>query len=410
MKIGIFDSGIGGLSVLHQAMITMPEADYIFYADVDNVPYGEKTKEEVRKLVDHAVGFLVDKGCQAIVLACNTATSAAISYLREKYKLPIIGIEPAVKPAVEHIHESGKRVMVVSTPVTAKGEKLKKLVDKYDNKHIVDVVALPKLVRFAQDDDFDSSDVTDYLKSEFAPYNLNDYSELVLGCTHFNYFKDSFSKLFPDDLEMVDGNTGVSNNLKNTVVKKGIFKEEDKGKKGTVEYYYSDRIMGKSDDKTNVCRVLDQKKVPYKTHVCPDAEGLSGDEIAAVLNENPEQAFKTLVTVGKTGKNYVFVVPVNKELDLKKAAKAVGEKSIEMIKSKELLPLTGYVHGGCSPIGMKKFFPTTFHKTAEDFETIMFSAGKIGHQVEVKLSDIDKVIRYQIAENVKTTVVLAAGR
>ena len=227
MKIGIFDSGIGGLSVLHQAMITMPEADYIFYADVDNVPYGEKTKEEVRKLVDHAVGFLVDKGCQAIVLACNTATSAAISYLREKYKLPIIGIEPAVKPAVEHIHESGKRVMVVSTPVTAKGEKLKKLVDKYDNKHIVDVVALPKLVRFAQDDDFDSSDVT----------------ELVLGCTHFNYFKDSFSKLFPDDLEMVDGNTGVSNNLKNTVVKKGIFKEEDKGKKGTVEYYYSDRKM-----------------------------------------------------------------------------------------------------------------------------------------------------------------------
>ncbi len=156
--------------------------------------------------------------------------------------------------------------------------------------------------------------------------------------------------------------------------------------------------MGKSDDKTNVCRVLDQKKVPYKTHVCPDAEGLSGDEIAAVLNENPEQAFKTLVTVGKTGKNYVFVVPVNKELDLKKAAKAVGEKSIEMIKSKELLPLTGYVHGGCSPIGMKKFFPTTFHKTAGDFETIMFSAGKIGHQVEVKLSDVDKVIRYQIAD------------
>ena len=156
--------------------------------------------------------------------------------------------------------------------------------------------------------------------------------------------------------------------------------------------------MGKSDDKTNVCRVLDQKKVPYKTHVCPDAEGLSGDEIAAVLNENPEQAFKTLVTVGKTGRNYVFVVPVNKELDLKKAAKAVGEKSIEMIKSKELLPLTGYVHGGCSPIGMKKFFPTTFHKTAADFETIMFSAGKIGHQVEVKLSDVDKVIRYQVAD------------
>ena len=128
MKIGIFDSGIGGLSVLHQAMITLPEADYIFYADVDNVPYGEKTRDEVRKLVDHAVGFLVEKGCQAVVLACNTATSAAISYLRDKYKLTIIGIEPAVKPAVEHTLNCGKRVMVVSTPVTAKGEKLKKLI------------------------------------------------------------------------------------------------------------------------------------------------------------------------------------------------------------------------------------------------------------------------------------------
>ena len=156
--------------------------------------------------------------------------------------------------------------------------------------------------------------------------------------------------------------------------------------------------MGKSDDKTNVCRVLDQKKVPYKTHVCSDAEVLSGEEIASVINENPAQSFKTLVTVCKTGRNYVFVVPVNKELDLKKAAKAVGEKSIEMIKAKELLPLTGYVHGGCSPIGMKKFFSTTFHETARDFETIMFSAGKIGHQVEVKLSDVDKVIRYQVAD------------
>lgn len=156
--------------------------------------------------------------------------------------------------------------------------------------------------------------------------------------------------------------------------------------------------MGKSDDKTNVCRVLDQKKVPYKTHVCHDAEGLSGVEIAAKLGQNPAQAFKTLVTVGKTGKNYVFVVPVDKELDLKKAAKAVGEKSIEMIKSKELLPLTGYIHGGCSPIGMKKFFTTTFHSTAADYDTIMFSAGKIGHQVEVNLRDIEKVIRFQITD------------
>ena len=229
MKIGIFDSGIGGLSVLHQAMITLPEADYIFYADVDNVPYGEKTREEVRNLVDHAVGFLVGKGCQAIVLACNTATSAAISYLREKYKLPIIGIEPAVKPAVEHIHESGRRVMVVSTPVTAKGEKLKRLIEKYDAMHVVDVVALPRLVRFAQDDDFDSSDVIEYLKCEFAPYNLENYSELVLGCTHFPLVKSAIGKVVGESVRIYDGGEGTARQAKCLLAAKNLCTDQEKG-------------------------------------------------------------------------------------------------------------------------------------------------------------------------------------
>ena len=157
--------------------------------------------------------------------------------------------------------------------------------------------------------------------------------------------------------------------------------------------------MGK-EAKTNAMRMLERAKVNYTSHEYPHEEGqaVDGAHVAQLTGQDPAKVFKTLVTQGADRNYYVFVVPVNKELDLKKAAKAVGEKSIEMIKSKELLPLTGYVHGGCSPIGMKKFFPTTFHKTAEDFETIMFSAGKIGHQVEVKLSDIDKVIRYQIAD------------
>ena len=157
--------------------------------------------------------------------------------------------------------------------------------------------------------------------------------------------------------------------------------------------------MGK-EAKTNAMRMLERAKVNYTSHEYPHEEGqaVDGAHVAQLTGQDPAKVFKTLVTQGADRNYYVFVVPVNKELDLKKAAKAVGEKSIEMIKSKELLPLTGYVHGGCSPIGMKKFFPTTFHKTAEDFETIMFSAGKIGHQVEVKLSDVDKVIRYQIAD------------
>lgn len=156
--------------------------------------------------------------------------------------------------------------------------------------------------------------------------------------------------------------------------------------------------MAKKQDKTNVMRLLEQKKIEYKEYMCETAEGLTGLEIAAVMGQNPNQAFKTLVTVAASKKNYVFVVPVNCELDLKKAAKAVSEKKIEMIKSKELLPLTGYIHGGCSPIGMKKLFPTTIHESAKNFETILFSGGKVGYQVEVKVADIEKMIPYQFCD------------
>ena len=139
----------------------------------------------------------------------------------------------------------------------------------------------------------------------------------------------------------------------------------------------------KAEEKTNVMRILDQKKIPYNKYRYGDGTAISGIEVAASLNQNPDQVFKTLVTVGKTKQYYVFVIPVALELNLKKAAMAVGEKNIEMIKSKELLPLTGYVHGGCSPIGMKKQFITTVHNSAANYNTIIFSAGKIGFQVEV---------------------------
>ena len=151
-----------------------------------------------------------------------------------------------------------------------------------------------------------------------------------------------------------------------------------------------------ADYKTNVMRILDKAKVSYKHYTYTDTEAISGIEVATVLNQNPLQVFKKLVTVGKSGQHYVFLIPVEKELDLKKAAHAVGEKSVEMLKSKELLPLTGYIHGGCSPIGMKKFFPTTIDESAMNFETIIFSAGKIGYQVEVSLDELKKVIRFDL--------------
>lgn len=156
--------------------------------------------------------------------------------------------------------------------------------------------------------------------------------------------------------------------------------------------------MKKSEIKTNAIRLLEQKKIPFTVHNYVDSGAVSGMEVAQALGEDPETVFKTLVTVGKSGEHYVFVVPVNRELHLKKAAAAAGEKSIAMIKSKELLELTGYIHGGCSPIGMKKFFATFLDQSAEGKRTIMVSGGKIGFQIEIAPGELGKVISYTLAD------------
>ena len=159
--------------------------------------------------------------------------------------------------------------------------------------------------------------------------------------------------------------------------------------------------MKKNEEKTNAIRILEQKKIDFVIHNYTDSGAVSGEELVAALNEDPNRVFKTLVTIGKSNNHYVFLVPVSAELDLKKAAGAVGEKNVEMIKSKDLLPLTGYVHGGCSPVGMKKFFKTVIDVTAQNFETIMFSGGKIGLQVETSVKQLEKVIPFSL-KDIKT--------
>ena len=154
----------------------------------------------------------------------------------------------------------------------------------------------------------------------------------------------------------------------------------------------------KKEEKTNVMRVLDGKKISYKSHTYEPDAAMSGEEIAGILGEDPGMVFKTLVTQGKSGAYYVFVVPVGEELDLKKAAKASGEKSVSMIKQKELLPLTGYVHGGCSPIGMKKQFPTFIHETATQSDRIFVSAGRVGYQIELKPQELILVSKAAVAD------------
>lgn len=156
--------------------------------------------------------------------------------------------------------------------------------------------------------------------------------------------------------------------------------------------------MKNKEEKTNAIRHLEQKKLQFQIHDYSHSDAVSGLDVADYLNENPDRVFKTLVTVGKSANHYVFLVPVSRELDLKKAAKAVKEKSIDMIKAKDLLPLTGYVHGGCSPVGMKKLFTTVIDSSAENFDEIFFSGGKIGLQIEMSLSELQKVIDFRLAD------------
>lgn len=156
--------------------------------------------------------------------------------------------------------------------------------------------------------------------------------------------------------------------------------------------------MKKNIEKTNVMRILEQKKINYTSHCYANSNAISGIDVATILNQDPNQVFKTLVTIGHSNNHYIFLVPVHKELDLKKAAKAVEEKSIVMIKSKDLLTLTGYIHGGCSPIGMKKQFKTIIDISAINFDTIIFSGGKIGYQVEVSLNELKKILKFELKD------------
>ncbi len=151
------------------------------------------------------------------------------------------------------------------------------------------------------------------------------------------------------------------------------------------------------EEKTNVMRMFDRKKLPYKSYSYPPTE-TRGEEVAKLVGLDPASVFKTLVTAGASRAHYVFVIPVCRELDLKKAARAAGEKSIEMVKAKELLPLTGYVHGGCSPVGMKKFFTTFVDESAQNFAQIAFSGGKLGRQVQTSPAALAELIPYSFAD------------
>ncbi len=215
MRIAFFDSGIGGLTVLKLALSAMPDEEYIYYADSRNVPYGVKSKEAVRAYIFNAVEFLAAQNIQALVVACNTATSAGITDLRSRYAFPIIGMEPAVKPAI--MRNTGKKIIVFATSLTLKESKLETLIDTLDKAHVVERRELDGLVTFAENFEFDTPRVRDYLQNKLADIQWDRYETVVLGCTHFIYYRALIQELAGARIQLIDGNEGTVRHLVNIV-------------------------------------------------------------------------------------------------------------------------------------------------------------------------------------------------
>lgn len=213
MRIAFFDSGLGGLTVLSEAMKELPHEDFLFYADTLHVPYGTKDKEDVKSYIHHAMETIMKEEVKAIVVACNTATSMAISDLRKAYPIPVIGMEPAVKPAVEINRSSGKRILVLATPLTLKESKYRDLVRRVDSMHIVDSLPLPELVEHCEALNFDQKVMNAYFTKQFESFDMNEYGTIVLGCTHYPFYKRILTDLLPDHIRIIDGSKGTVNRL-----------------------------------------------------------------------------------------------------------------------------------------------------------------------------------------------------
>jgi glutamate racemase len=254
MKIGFFDSGLGGLSVLYQAQRELPGEQFVYYADEEHVPYGEKSRAEIEGYVADIIGFLLRQDVKAIVIACNTATSVATKEFRSRFPVPIVGMEPAVKKALDLYGAGGKRVLAAATQVTVTGGKMRHLLANVDKTHLTDLVALPGLVRFAERGEFDSAAVDDYLRAELGKFDLSRYSSFVLGCTHFNFFKEPLRRLLPREVRFVDGNEGTVRQLARELERSGRLEKLPQQTK----YYFSGRAATAERDLERLSACLER--------------------------------------------------------------------------------------------------------------------------------------------------------
>ncbi|WP_059045583.1 glutamate racemase [Paenibacillus rubinfantis] len=257
MRIALFDSGIGGLTVLTEAMRRLPKEDFLYFADTLHVPYGTKTLPEVKRFVQESVNTIMQEEIQALVVACNTATSAAIEELRRTYDIPIIGMEPAVKPAVKRSQAAGKRVLVFATSLTLSLSKYTDLVARVDDHKVVDSMPLPELVQYCEQLQFDRDEIERYFNRKLSGIDLAQYSTIVLGCTHFPYYKSLLQQILPPHIELIDGSHGTVERLCSLI---GCSATPSKGYSGHIEFRCSDGNPAYLD---KMARALDYLQTQY---------------------------------------------------------------------------------------------------------------------------------------------------
>lgn len=234
--IGVFDSGMGGVSVLRKLSRIMPGEDFIYYGDSVNAPYGTKSKEEIRILTEKAFDYLRERGCKAVVIACNTATSAAAKQLREKHPdYTIIGLEPALKPAA--LSMDYPKVLAMATPLTLKEEKFNSLMSQYEDKAEFIKLPAPELVKFIESGELDSEDEIAYLEEILSPYSGNKVDAVVLGCTHFPFARRNIQRILGDEVLVFDGGLGAARQTKRVLEEKNLLNGKEEG--GTVIFLNS---------------------------------------------------------------------------------------------------------------------------------------------------------------------------
>ncbi|MBX7310466.1 glutamate racemase [Clostridium chauvoei] len=236
MPIGFFDSGVGGLSVMREALKIMPNEDYIYFGDSKNAPYGTKSVTEVRDLTFKAVEFLLSQGAKGIVIACNTATSAAVAELRKAYpQVPLVGIEPALKPAVELENEGN--ILIMATPITLREKKFNLLMDKYREVACIEPVPCAGLMEFIERGILKGEELEEYLKQKLSCYIDLKIAAIVLGCTHYPFISETLSKIVGEDIPIIDGGLGTSKEIKRRLQEKGLL--TDSKVKGSVKIFNS---------------------------------------------------------------------------------------------------------------------------------------------------------------------------